>query len=494
MAQTEYTSNLKAINPSYDEDAIDLKKIIFRLLHNWYWFLLAIVLALSAAFLYNRYTTRVYEIDSSLLVEEENISSPLGGGRSDEQGGLFQGLGIMNSMRNIYNQMVILSSSPIVAKTLEQLEFEVSYYSVGRVMVSEQYDQVPFEVIWDTGHPQITGADFNLTILPQGNLLLEIDGEDLKIHDYQQGKDIREISDYSYSGELNSGEKISTDEFAFTIILNDQFDPDSPNNYRFRFHNIEALVKRYKNNLTVSLQDDETSILHLTLRDFNVRKGEDFINKLIEVYQLDNLDKKNENANRTIQFINSQLETISDSLNLSETRMEDFQSSNQVLNISMQSQQLLERMKELDQEREELETKNKYYHYLNNYIQSNQELETVIAPSAMGIEDPLLNSLILQLNELITEKSSQTSIRKNSQHPTVLRLNAQIESVKSSLLENTNNIIGQSDIALNNLNDRIERFEAQVRRLPATERDYVNIEREYRLNNETYTFLLQKLS
>ena len=151
-------------------------------------------------------------------------------------------------------------------------------------------------------------------------------------------------------------------------------------------------------------------------------------------------------------------------------------------------------MTELDNERVAMETQNKYYHYLKDYIESNQELETVVAPSAMGIADPLLNSLILQLNELITQKSSQTSIRENSQHPTILRLNAQIESVKNSLLENTTNIITQSDIALNDLNKRIRSYEAQVKRLPATERNFVNIERSYQLNNEIYTFLLQKLS
>jgi tyrosine-protein kinase Etk/Wzc len=114
--------------------------------------------------------------------------------------------------------------------------------------------------------------------------------------------------------------------------------------------------------------DKETSILNLTLRDFNVKKGVAFLNKLTEVYQLDNLEKKNENANRTIQFISSQLESISDSLNVSENRMESFQSEHQVLDISMQSQQLLEQMRDLDQERVALETQNKYYHYLREYI------------------------------------------------------------------------------------------------------------------------------
>ncbi len=112
----------------------------------------------------------------------------------------------------------------------------------------------------------------------------------------------------------------------------------------------------------------------------------------------------------------------------------------------------------------------------------------------MGIQDPLLNSLILQLNELIAEKSGRHQSGQSSQHPTIVRLNAQTESVKRSLRENVENIISQSDMALDNLNKRIRGFEAQVRATSATERNFVNIERKYKLNNETYTFLLQKLS
>jgi uncharacterized protein involved in exopolysaccharide biosynthesis len=83
----------------------------------------------------------------------------------------------------------------------------------------------------------------------------------------------------------------------------------------------------------------------------------------MEVYQVDNLDKKNDNANRTIQFISTQLASISKSLENSENEMEVFQSANQVVDLSMQGQQMLEKMTELDKEIVTLETQNKYYNY-----------------------------------------------------------------------------------------------------------------------------------
>ncbi|MCF6358889.1 MAG: Wzz/FepE/Etk N-terminal domain-containing protein, partial [Draconibacterium sp.] len=476
------------------DDSIDIKKIIFVGLRNWYWFVICSLIAGAIAYLYNRYTIPVYEVKSTILFEEEYGKSSGVLGELGSQANVFQGLGGMNSMRNIYNQVVIISSTPIVAKTLQKLDFEISYYSLGRIKETEAYKSIPFRVIWDRKHPQLLESDFYLAIQPDGKIQISADLEDVTVYNYDENNVVKTLSTISFSRTIEPGVRLTSEVFSFKILLNEHFNPNAANTYKFRFHSTGYLVEKYRGALEVSLPDDNTTIIQLLLHDYNMGKAIDFLNKLAEVYQIDNLSKKNENANRTIQFINSQLQSVSDSLNISETRMESFQSENQVLDISLQSQQLLNQMTELDNERVAMVTQNKYYHYLKDYIVKNQELETVVAPSAMGIQDPLLNSLILQLNDLITQKSSQTSIRQDSKHPTILRLNAQIESVKISLLENTNNIIQQSDIALTDLNSRIRRLENLVRRLPATERNYVNIERDYKLNNEIYTFLLQKLS
>lgn len=491
MNQTEI--NTTPLNTFNNDDSVDIKKITQRILRNWYWFVLSILVAGGLAYVYNRYSTPVYMVNSTMLLEEDyNNSPPLSG--MGQTGNVFEGLGMSNSMRNIYNQVVVLKSTPIINKTLEELNFEVSYYSVGDIKTTESYKSVPFQVIWDEDHPQIIETDFDLTILPDGKLEISAEGENTSVFNYKEGKVIRQIPVFSFTREIDAGVRLTTDEFSFTILLNENFNPKAENNYSFKFHSRSWLVEKYYTSVQVELADDYSTILNISLRDFNKQKAADFLNKLTEVYQLDNLSKKNENANRTIQFINSQLQSISDSLNISETEKEAFQSENQVLDISVQSQQLLEQMTDLDKEKVTLQTQNKYYHYLKDYIESNQEMESVMAPSAMGINDPLLNSLILQLNELFAQKSSNPNIKENSEHPTMLRFNAQIASVKNSLLENTSNIISQSDIALEDLNRRIRRYETEVRRLPATERNYVNIERKYKLNNETYTFLLQKLS
>ena len=168
-------------------------------------------------------------------------------------------------------------------------------------------------------------------------------GEESAVYSYVEDKNIKKLSQFSFTKTIEPGTRLTSDEFSFTILLNERFDPKAENNnYKFRFHTQSALIAKYQGGLNVTYPDEYNTILHISLRDQNRQKGIDFLNKLTEIYTLDNLGKKNENANRTIQFIDSQLENISDSLNISENRMESFQSENQVLDLSTQSQQLLQ--------------------------------------------------------------------------------------------------------------------------------------------------------
>src|SRR5690554_4155109 len=176
------TNNIQTT--AVEDDSIDLKKIIFNFLRNWYWFVITVMIALSVALLYNKYATPVYEINSTILVEEENSSSSLGAGMGGLSQNVFQGLGGMGSMQNIHNQMVILSSTPIVSRTLDELDFEVSYYSLHRMVSRESYRDVPFQVIWDRQHPQLINAEFDVKIEADGKLQLSVEQKDVRIYNY----------------------------------------------------------------------------------------------------------------------------------------------------------------------------------------------------------------------------------------------------------------------------------------------------------------------
>ncbi len=482
------TANGHGLYQHGESNTHEIKKIITKLFRNWYWFIITVIFALALAYLYVNYTPPLYEVNTTVLVNVGSTSTPYSA-IYGQGGGMFQDT---RDWASLYNQIAVISSTPMVTRALSGLDFEISYYKKGQFSETELYNNTPFQVVWDKTHPQIIDQDYNLIIHPDNKISISLEGENVNIYSYKEGETIQILPQFNYEQEIESGTKIESDNFSFIIVLNEQ--KDNSGSYRVRFNSLNTLVAKYRGNLAVTLSEDFSSILNLSVKDYNIEKGKMFLNRLSQVYLDNNLEKKNETAERTIQFIDSQLASISDSLNISEGRLESFRSSNQVIDFSAQSQQLLAQLNQLDNEIIQHQNQNKYYTYLKEYIENNQDMESVIAPSSIGIEDPLLNSFIIQLNTLINEKTSQTSIRPNSEHPTFVQLNTQIEIVKNSLRQSINNILRQSDIELENLNLRMREYDAQIRRLPATERNFVNFERKYRIDSETYTFLLQKLS
>jgi capsular exopolysaccharide synthesis family protein len=239
------------------------------------------------------------------------------------------------------------------------------------------------------------------------------------------------------------------------------------------------------------MQDWETSIVDVTLRDYHCGKGVDFLNRLVDVYRLDNVEKKNLQADQTISFISDLLENVSDSLGVAERELLSYQASNRIVNISAQSGQLLSRMTEVDQKKTDLDTQNKYYKYLKKYIQEDHDIGSILVPSSMGINDALLTGLLNQYNELSVEKTKMASVRNS---PKLTQLETQMKNLKEAMMNNIDNIIGQTDQALKDLASTSTEVEAQVKKLPETERDLMNIQRKFDLSNNTYTFLLEKLS
>jgi len=473
------------------KENVDLKKTLSLILSNWYLFVLGLIIALSFAWLLNRYTVPVYLVKSNLMVKETQDNSPFtSGGAISEQA--FEGFGLPGALEsNLYNQLAILYTRPIVEKTMQELEFEVSYFVKGEFMEREVYNTTPFTVYWEKDHLQLVNLKFFVRFHNDSTMQLEAMGESIRVHDYQLGVNIKTLPTVQINKLAKLGERIADENYAFRILVNERSIPQEGINYVFRFNTKQQLINYYRKRLSASVEDNRTTILALSLRDFNIQKGIDYLNKLMQTYQEDNLNRKNEYANRTIAFINSQLSQISDSLTASERELLAFQSDQKVVDLTVQAEQILEQLNILDNELARMEAQDRYYRYLRNYIMENQDLESIMAPSSLGVDDPVLTSLIMEINTLTIEKSTLGNVRES---PRLTQLNAQIEKIKNAMLENINDIISQGEINLNDLKRRIWQAEALARKLPVTERNLINIERKYQLNNETYTFLLQRLS
>ncbi|MDN5349505.1 MAG: tyrosine-protein kinase Etk/Wzc, partial [Bacteroidales bacterium] len=467
------------------EETIDLKALFFKFTRFWYLFAISIFIALLVAFLFNKYTKPVYEVKTSVLVKDDKTKM--------DPSALLGGLGL-STQQNLQNEIGILMSYSLSDRVVKSLDFEVSYFEEDGFVKKELYLNAPFTVEVDFNKDQAVNLPYSLKINDNGTYTLAAEGENISQYDYKTGKPLAGAKEkVNWSGSFSFGEWVDNEHNRFRIVLNEKYDPEVHNttNLSFTLNDYQSLLRTLRG-FTIEPINREASILEISLKGNIKEKSADFLNRLTSLYLQRGLDKKNQIAENTIEFIDQQLVDIQDSLSKAEIDLQDFQTSNELMNIDFQSQQVFEYLKELEQQKAELMVKSKYYRSLQNYIQVNlDELDKLVAPSAMGIEDPLLNRLVQELVNLSAAKAEQM-LSSTEKHPTVVSIDMQIVNTKKTLLENINNIILNSDMAMNNLDNRISALEQELNKLPSTQRLLLGYQRKFQLNDAIYTFLMQK--
>jgi capsular exopolysaccharide family len=231
------------------------------------------------------------------------------------------------------------------------------------------------------------------------------------------------------------------------------------------------------------------TIVKISLEGTNKTMDIEFLNKLTEIFLNNSLDKKNLEAIRTIQFIDDQLIGITDSLVITENKLQQFRSRNKVMNISAQGQVIIDQAMSLENQKARLGIEANYYDYLVEYLAKDNAGQVPIAPATMGITDPGLTKLVADLAELQGQFYSKSLGEKN---PLQSQLAQKVRNVKESLKEILNGVRRSNNMAMSEIKDQIRTVNAQASALPVTERQLLGIERKYKLNDQLYTFLLEK--
>jgi tyrosine-protein kinase Etk/Wzc len=464
----------------------DLLRLFYRITNYWLLFLICTVLALAVAFAYVRYTEKVYKISTTILLRD-NASKDSG------MEMLFKDLGIGGGKKNLENEIEILRSYAISKKAIDRLDFNVFYFAEGNIRTTEIYLANPFEVIIDSIPEEFAGTA--LYIKKVGN-------NEYQLHD-QYEKNFFDPQTHRFS--LTKSKSLPSRanlRFGISYVLGDtrfriDYHPEIMKEYNevtlffFILNESDRLAGQYQSRLQVKQINKLSTILDLSLSGKNVQKEADFLNTLIQVYSENLLEEKNKVASNTIQFIDNQLTEITVSLQDAEEQLKYFRTNNKIMDLSFAATKAFNKLDALESEKAQIVVKRKYFDYLLNYIRTNDVLKEVVAPSAIGIDDPLLTSLIQQLSKLISERSV-LALTAKEKNPAWFVLDDKINSVKKELVENLKSIIASSQITQDDINKRIQALEKSVDQLPDNERQLVNIQRKFNLNDNIYTYLLQK--
>jgi capsular exopolysaccharide synthesis family protein len=458
-------------NQPKQTDDLDISKIILDLKNRWHYFLVASVVFTIVAWLYVKFTLPVYQASSTILIEEDK-SSP----KNIED---FISTDLFSSNMSLPTEIGIIKSRTVIQNTIDELKLRVQYSS-NEVFPSKPLYQIqPFNI-------EVIQIDREMQDLPfQVNILDKDHAKVLFEYDYDV------IPDFTINKTLKFGEIIESKYFKLKITRNDSVAlPDAQTVYEFKVRSPNKLIREILENLTVEALDKDANIVQLVYLDVVPRRALDMLNTIAKVYiDLDIQDKASVAA-LTLKFVDEQLSNTGTALSSTEQEMQNFKERNKTVDLSEESKAILQKLNDLDVERVKNNIETSALENLYTYVYSNNDI-TNLAPTSMGIPDPLLVELITSYQSLQSKRKA-ASYGVNKDAPSVRVLDQQIKEVKDALLENIKSIQKRSTVTRKSILEQIAQYENSIKSVPDKERQLLGIQRNFVVNQNIYTYLLQK--
>jgi len=455
------------------EEEFDLKKILYLLFRQWYWLALFGTIGLILAFGYTKITKPIYLSSTTVLVPEKSNGL--------DMKDLFKSSGMMDN-NNIYNQIEIIKSYYTVNQTLSNLNWRTSWYEKNMFIWEGIYKQEPFDVQETPNFINAKGIRIYITPKSGDKYAIKVDGDI-----YRNGT--KTAIKFESSGTF--GQPFVNKYFNFTLLkkVND-FEAHNED-YYFIFNDLNDVVFSYMQRLGVVLKDKKGDVIECFTQSEEPERDVEFLNELVRVYTEGKMDFKNEADRRSLNFINSQLAGISDSLNTASTNFSNFRSQNSIIDLGAQGKLVMDNLTEIESERAKSQMQLDYFQDLLKYLNSSTNLKDLVSPSVVGIQDASLNMLVLKLGELYNRRQVLSFSAKEN-NPTLVNIDSELNQIRNQLNENLRNLIDNATRNINSQKARQDEISVQLNRLPQKEQKMVNIQRQFNLTNELYTFLLQK--
>ncbi|MBT5859264.1 MAG: polysaccharide biosynthesis tyrosine autokinase [Flavobacteriales bacterium] len=454
----------KRISPL--DNVIDFREFSHRIISNWYYFLLSIIISLAIAFGYIRYSHEQYKSSIKVIIKKS--------GESESASEILY-KNITDNKSFIKDEIKKFSSFPLVYQTVEDLRFDVSYFIVGSIKTSEVLSS-----------PIIVSCDLSITTKnPVQSFEVKILDDD-KFNIYNQKLELN--SDFYF------GEKITINNYEFVVNKNSEYPlSEEYSKSIFKFSPIKKVAKNYQAKIKIEPLEKESNIFSLFVLEEDQDKGVNFLNKLVENHIKNDEERRRASSLNTVNFITNEIQLIEDSLSIIEMNLQEYKNSHNIPDINLKTQSIYKKISELETELSSYKYQDKYYQYLDKYLNNGDTFDEIIAPSTYGITNASLNELIRQLVSIQLEKNILIDGGQTN-NPSISDFDIQISQLSKNIKELIVNSKNSNRAIISDLNNRISNEETSLSFLPTEQRELLNIVRIQETSESLYTFLLQKKS
>ena len=457
-----------------DDEKIDIQEVLFKYIIHWPWFVGAVLVCLIGAWIYLRMATPVYNISATVLIKDDKKGGNTGGMAGLEELGLS---GLISSSQNIDNELEVLRSKTLVKEVVNQLNLYVSYTDEDEFPSKNMYKTSPIIVSLTPQEAEKLSDPMIVEMLlyPQGSLDVGV-----TIGDKEYQKHFEKLPAVFPMDEGTLAFFQSPDSLMANKDTTEESSAQNVRRITAKINSPMKVARVYCENLTIEPTSKTTSVAVISLKNSSLQRGQDFINQLLEMYNRNTNNDKNEIAQKTAEFIDERIDIISKELGNTEANLENFKRNAGITDLTSEAQIALTGNAEYEKKR--------VLEDLRKYIRGN---EYEVLPSNVGLQDAALVATIERYNEMLVERKRllRTSTENN---PAIVNLDTSIRAMKSNVQATLDGTLQGMLITKADLDREANRFSRRISDAPGQERQFVSIARQQEIKAGLYLMLLLK--
>ena len=458
------------------EKSFDFIGLFIKYFSFWKWFLISLIVCITIALIYLKYTLPTYNVQTSVLFQDSRRGS------GSTAAGAFDGMGLITQTSNVDNEMKMLGSALIAEKVVHELENYTSYTQLGSFLNLIPYkekvlygNQSPIHITLSQDMLNKLHSAIELKVLIRPNGTFEFSGKHL---------------DKSFTVKSSLADSLVVFPFGEIKATKTGFIPTEDMLLEVIIENPLNVGTRLINSVLMEVASMTTSVVTLTMTTQNGQEGKDFLEHLIEVYNREMMNDQLKLADKTSEIIDGHLAQLSDELSTVDSQAEDYKQSQGITDLANQSQLYNVQSSGVEQRLLDVETQLSIVSDLYNFVQ-NQDPSNQLLPANSGISSQSLNTMIGNFNNLVLQRTKLSRVASSS-NQAMIDLSNQIESmyrsVRSSLQNETKNL----QISARDLRQQLGADRAKLRAVPRQQRIYSDITRQQGVKESLFLFLLQK--
>lgn len=457
-----------------ENDFVRITDILQLCLAKWYWFAISIAVALCIAIVYILATPPVYTRTASLLIKEEGS----GGQMSDA--GVLGDFDIFKTNTNVNNEIQSLQSPSVMADVVRRLHLDIDYRTDGRFYRQVLYgSSCPYAVEFLDLQDNDNAA---FTIRPA-------DGGRIRLADFALNGE-----EYDQEAEAMPGDTISTPTGMVVVTATATAADSTVASYAEPVYvsrtGLMDATRAYAAGLTVALSDEKSTVINLSFSDVNTQRAEDVLNTVIAVYNENWIKDKNQVAVSTSMFINERLGVIEQELGNVDESISSYKSQNLLPDVQAAASMYMEQSSATSAQILTLNTQLSMARYIRNYL-TNAAAKNQLIPANSGIESSAIEAQIAEYNTLQLRRNDLVA-NSSERNPLVADMDQSLQNLRGAIVSSIDNLMVTLNTQLRSLQQSEQHTTAQLAANPSQGKYLLSVERQQKVKESLYLFLLQK--